>query len=265
MRKLESRFNSLQVVQNLTSSLFSSLDLSSFNSLQVVQNLGVNPAKVSSFSLVSIPYRQSRIRTNIFYQKRSCPCFNSLQVVQNRKKAKLLCFSQLGFNSLQVVQNRAFYCIERTFFVQFQFLIGSLESLKSGQPSCNGQWFQFLIGSLESVERFRKIVSELEFQFLIGSLESLSWCYGKNGRYCVSIPYRQSRINSDLDFEGQVGNGFNSLQVVQNLQSLRKVDSLLYRFNSLQVVQNLAISFKSHSFRVRVSIPYRQSRIKLKI
>ena len=55
---------------------------------------------------------------------------------------------------------------------EFQFLIGSLESVPMLSVFGGGVGFQFLIGSLESEGRHSQTRGGQEFQFLIGSLES---------------------------------------------------------------------------------------------
>ena len=101
-------------------------------------------------SLVSIPYRQSRIFSQFYHYSTSLFCFNSLQVVQNRNFFKSLPFKLVGFNSLQVVQNRKNPMKAYNTLFLFQFLIGSLESLEGNANSTDAIQFQFLIGSLES-------------------------------------------------------------------------------------------------------------------
>ena len=56
--------------------------------------------------------------------------------------------------------------------LEFQFLIGSLESLSNAVGVSFPLEFQFLIGSLESKWIMLLLYSIPMFQFLIGSLES---------------------------------------------------------------------------------------------
>ena len=145
--------------------------------------------------IVSNPYRQSR---NLIY--------NHIIILYLK-----------SFNSLQVVQKLYIFYFSIFFYVQFQFLIGSLEtgsyinivwicfqfqfligSLETQKKCLGGTTmeirFQFLIGSLETLSCIPRINTNFTFQFLIGSLETFT-CHISvaSQQIHVSIPYRQSR------------------------------------------------------------------------
>ena len=145
--------------------------------------------------------------------------------------------------------------------VQFQFLIGSLESNRIIRDRDSNSQFQFLIGSLESWQCTSNCSVSLLFQFLIGSLESVGRKNIRRTNRLVSIPYRQSRII--VATEGLINflTSFNSLQVVQNLEMLKKqrkkVEAFQFLIGSLESLPYLFQLL----FYLQVSIPYRQSRI----
>ena len=164
-------FNSLQVVQNPGQGITDDMKFICFNSLQVVQNLGT--------------------LQKVIQDEKS---FNSLQVVQNLVAAFFAALIGAGFNSLQVVQNQCSPRNIRSYIASFNSLQVVQNRGTRNASSSGRSRFQFLIGSLESYAVvFRANVGYL-FQFLIGSLESLLSRRGSSIGSCVSIPYRQSRI-----------------------------------------------------------------------
>ena len=152
-------------------------------------------------------------------------------------------------------------CVQFHTFCQFQFLIGSLES----SSYCSKSYIIFKVSIPYRQSRINAIFQQLG--------------HGKR----VSIPYRQSRILESTSGKFLSIECFNSLQVVQNPSLVLLLRDDLYSFNSLQVVQNLQLlhtlfvmctkfqfligSLESVLllfavyFLLKVSIPYRQSRI----
>ena len=120
----------------------------------------------------------------------------------------------LSFNSLQVVYIRKRPTRCRNAYFQFQFLIGSLYTLKGEIEKLQNDLFQFLIGSLYTINIVKKFKNELNVSIPYRqSIYSLRQQIGTTSRQ-VSIPYRQSIYPwtpIDMLFRRCC---FNSLQVV---------------------------------------------------
>ena len=144
---------------------------------------------------VSIPYRQSRIQKKHLKKWNIKLSFNSLQVVQNLVRINDIRVDQGSFNSLQVVQNPVLFSYISLAITQFQFLIGSLESINGKIvlillkvvsipyrqsriliTNTIGISISYSFNSLQVVQNrviwIRDFDNVRQFQFLIGSLES---------------------------------------------------------------------------------------------
>ena len=100
--------------------------------------------------------------------------FNSLQVgyKQNNKKFAIR-NRQNCFNSLQVGYKQSTFVSPKTGKLQFQFLIGWLQTKKkAGLYARLMLQFQFLIGWLQTTEIPIEDIEEFLFQFLIGWLQT---------------------------------------------------------------------------------------------
>ena len=139
--------------------------------------------------------------------------FNSLQVVYIQS-----CFDETPARLYVSIPYRQSIYYDRVVTVsvvdEFQFLIGSLYTLKGEIEKLQNDLFQFLIGSLYTINIVKKFKNELNVSIPYRqSIYSLRQQIGTTSRQ-VSIPYRQSIYPwtpIDMLFRRCC---FNSLQVV---------------------------------------------------
>ena len=165
-------------------------------------------------------------------------CFNSLQVVQNREIIPSETKRELQFQFLIGSLESSLKIFFYMFWNPFQFLIGSLESRKVYRGNGKENRFQFLIGSLESRVLDHIVIGDERFQFLIGSLESIQQMHFPCKCQIVSIPYRQSRITVHPQKQNRllkVSIPYRQSRILLNEFNIELEDE---GFNSLQVVQN---------------------------
>ena len=101
----------------------------------------------ASFNSLQVGYKPDKDRKGVYNHLG----FNSLQVGYKQKGEVFETTPERGFNSLQVgYKRKIFFCYTQTISLQFQFLIGWLQTLPSGTAVLKSRQFQFLIGWLQT-------------------------------------------------------------------------------------------------------------------
>ena len=217
-RQIEARsFNSSQVVWKQT--IFEvqvPKNKSSFNSSQVVWKPSVVIPQLGYAREVSIPHRQSGSSGKVPRPLFPIMCFNSSQVVWKQEFIRAFESAKMAsFNSSQVVWKHFHVEVAGQVFLQFQFLIGSLEAEAFSLHRLEAL-STVSIPHRQSGSQKRskvKIIVTSGFnssQVVWKQAESFLYSFPS---YDVSIPHRQSGSGT-FEIAQALGTGFNSSQVV---------------------------------------------------